>query len=65
MSPMKTCRDCRERKYKDDFYHHPDTHDGLMSSCKVCRRRYAVQYRIDNAEACAEYHRARRAKVSA
>ena len=43
--PVKTCRDCQETKPLSDFYRHPRMADGLLGSCKNCRKTYAKQHR--------------------
>ena len=32
----KTCRRCKKKKLRKDFYKHPTTKDGKMSLCKQC-----------------------------
>lgn len=37
---MKTCRGCGVDKEFSEFYKHPQTADGHLNHCKVCRRAY-------------------------
>lgn len=37
----KTCRDCNEDLPLTEFYRHPETADGYLNSCKLCRKDYA------------------------
>lgn len=37
----KTCSRCQQRKYLRDFSPHPQTRDGVQSSCKTCCRERA------------------------
>lgn len=34
----KTCNQCGEVKPRTEFYRHPNTADGLLGSCKDCKK---------------------------
>lgn len=36
----KVCRGCGAEKDLSEFYKHPQTADGYLNYCKVCRRAY-------------------------
>jgi 5-methylcytosine-specific restriction endonuclease McrA len=46
----KCCKTCGEVKPAAEFYKNTTLSDGLSSSCKVCKRRYAKSYRTEHAE---------------
>lgn len=55
---MKTCRVCGQRKPLADFYKHKRTRDGRGGTCKLCKRRYQVDYRATH-ESTRDYDRQR------
>ena len=59
MCELKTCKECGAAKPLDDFYHHPQTKDGLTSKCKECTRAAVRQRRDANLDHYREYDRQR------
>lgn len=41
---MKTCQKCRESKPLTEFYAHKRTKDGVCTTCKECRKKWAKEY---------------------
>jgi len=54
---LKTCSKCKEEKPTSEFQKDSHKKDGLSSSCSVCRRKTAADYRRRNPEKCKESQR--------
>lgn len=50
----KKCYKCGEIKSLCDFYKNKDRKDGLDHTCKICKKEYAIQYRIKNKKLIAQ-----------
>ena len=55
----KRCRKCGENKPLDGFYPHPLTVDGLLGSCKECKKAYEKAHHAEARIAKSEYNRKR------
>lgn len=42
---MKTCRKCRQEKFREEFYSYKRSSDGLQSYCKGCSRESLKGYK--------------------
>lgn len=42
----KECKDCGEKKSLDCFHRHPQTKDGHINQCRVCRAKWTKSHRI-------------------
>lgn len=40
---FKVCKKCKEEKNTEDFYNDKTKKDGLMKSCKNCKRKYGIE----------------------
>jgi len=45
---MKVCTKCNLQKELTDFNKHPTCIDGLMGTCKSCKKKYSENYRLNN-----------------
>ena len=45
---MKVCIKCKEEKELIEYYKHPKTKDGYLSSCIICKKEYDKNYCIKN-----------------
>lgn len=53
----KLCSRCGEVKPKSEFYRHPTTADGYLSSCKLCHKFKVMENRRNNPEVRAAQRR--------
>jgi hypothetical protein len=55
--PRKPCKDCGAVKALSAFHRHPNTRDGRVATCRLCKRRYDAERQALKAEAIRAYRK--------